>query len=218
MFTGIIEEIGTVIRLQRTGEGHDLTIRAQTVLADTRLGDSIAVDGVCLTVTHLGADSFTVGLSPETRARTNLTRLQAGTAVNLERSLTPSSRLGGHFVQGHVDGIGAISRRRREVDALWLTVTTDPDLLRYVVVKGYIALDGISLTVVDVDTNSLTVQLVAYTQSQVTLPHKNVGHPLNIEVDVLGKYVEKMVRHYTAVAAPTITADFLAEHGFMDSA
>jgi riboflavin synthase len=216
MFTGIIEEIGTVIRLQRTGEGYDLVMRAQTVLEDTRLGDSIAVDGVCLTVTHLGYDSFTVGLSPETRARTNLTRLRAGTAVNLERSLTPSSRLGGHFVQGHVDGVGIISQQRREADALWLTVTADPDLLRYVVDKGYIALDGISLTVVETTTNSFTVQLVAYTQAQVTLPHKKVGDQLNIEVDVLGKYVEKMVRHYTAV--PTLTADFLAEHGFTDSA
>jgi riboflavin synthase len=216
MFTGIIEEIGTVIRLQRTGEGYDLVVRAQMVLEDTRLGDSIAVDGVCLTVTHLGRDAFTVGLSPETRARTNLTRLRAGTAVNLERSLTPSSRLGGHFVQGHVDGVGMLNQRRPEADALWLTVTTDPDLLRYVVDKGYIALDGISLTVVETNTNSFTVQLVAYTQAQVTLPHKKVGDPLNIEVDVLGKYVEKMVRHHTAV--PAITADFLTEHGFTDSA
>jgi riboflavin synthase len=216
MFTGIIEEIGTVMRLQRTGEGYDLVVRAQAVLDDTRLGDSIAVDGVCLTVTHLGSHSFTVGLSPETRARTNLTRLRAGTAVNLERSLTPSSRLGGHFVQGHVDGVGTLSQRRREADALWLTVTADPDLLRYVVDKGYIALDGISLTVVEVNASSFTVQLVAYTQAQVTLPRKKVGDQLNIEVDVLGKYVEKMVRHYTA--APGLTADFLAEHGFMDSA
>jgi riboflavin synthase len=216
MFTGIIEEIGTVMRLQRTGEGYDLVVRAQAVLDDTRLGDSIAVDGVCLTVTHLGSHSFTVGLSPETRARTNLTRLRAGTAVNLERSLTPNSRLGGHFVQGHVDGVGTLSQRRREADALWLTVTADPDLLRYVVNKGYIALDGISLTVVEVNASSFTVQLVAYTQAQVTLPRKKVGDQLNIEVDVLGKYVEKMVRHYTAV--PAITADFLAEHGFMDSA
>ncbi|MFO7540199.1 MAG: riboflavin synthase [Chloroflexota bacterium] len=212
MFTGIIEEIGTVIRLQRTGDGYDLAIRARTVLADTRLGDSIAVDGVCLTVTHLGTDSFTVGLSPETRVRTNLTRLRAGTAVNLERSLTPSSRLGGHFVQGHIDGTGTIGHLRREADALWLTVTTDPDLLRYVVNKGYIALDGVSLTVVKVEANSFTVQLVAYTQAQVTLPAKKLGDLLNIEVDVLGKYVEKMVRHYTA--APGLTADFLAEHGF----
>ncbi len=216
MFTGIIEEIGTVIRLQRTGEGYGLVVRAQTVLEDTRLGDSVAVDGVCLTVTHLGSDAFTVGLSPETRARTNLTRLRTGTAVNLERSLTPNSRLGGHFVQGHVDGVGTLSQRRREADALWLTVTAAPDLLRYVVNKGYVALDGISLTVVDTTTNSFTVQLVAYTQAQVTLPHKKVGDQLNIEVDVLGKYVEKMVRHYTAVA--TITAGFLAEHGFVDSA
>jgi riboflavin synthase len=212
MFTGIIEEIGTVIRLQRTGDGYDLAIRARTVLDDTRLGDSIAVDGVCLTVTHLDTDAFTVGLSPETRARTNLTRLRAGTAVNLERSLTPSSRLGGHFVQGHVDGTGTISHLRPEADALWLTITADSDLLRYVVNKGYIALDGVSLTVVTANASSFTVQLVAYTQVQVTLPHKKVGDLLNIEVDVLGKYVEKMVRHYTAT--PTLTADFLAEHGF----
>jgi riboflavin synthase len=215
MFTGIIEEIGTVRGLRRAAAGYELSIGCRTVLEGTRLGDSIAVEGVCLTVTHLHGDGFTVGLSPETRSRTGLAALQSGAPVNLERSVTPTTRMGGHFVQGHVDGPGTIVERRRDEDALWIVVQAPSSLLRYVVPKGYVALDGASLTVVDADDERFSVQLVAYTQRYITLPGKSVGAAINIEVDVLGKYVEKLLSGRGASGrGGAITMDFLAENGY----
>ncbi len=214
MFTGIVEEIGTVRQLRRTDSGYELALTCKTVIEDTQLGDSIAVNGVCLTVTYLAADGFTVGLSPETRSRTNLIHLQSGSLVNLERSVTPTTRLSGHFVQGHVDGTGAITAFRRDDDALWVTIRAYPDIMRYIVPKGYIALDGASLTVVDVGNDWFTVQLVAYTQQYITLPGKSMGDTVNIEVDVLGKYVEKMLNLNQDKASSNITFKFLAENGY----
>lgn len=214
MFTGIVEEMGTVARLQRVGAGYDLTIRAKTVLEGTNLGDSIAINGTCLTVTHLSPATFTVGLSPETRGRTNLVQLKEGQQVNLERALTPSTRMGGHFVQGHVDGVGTVTAFRPDADALWVTIAAPADLMRYIVPKGFIALDGVSLTVVDVTDQTFTVTLVAYTQQHITLPKQTAGYKVNIEVDILGKYVEKIMSHRPA--QPTgITPKFLTEHGFI---
>ena len=215
MFTGIVEEIGTVTRVQRVDRGYALTIRAQTVLAGTKLGDSIAVNGVCLTVTHLTAGGFTVGLAPETRARTNLTHLRVGTPVNLERALMPASRLGGHFVQGHVDGTGIITAFRPEEDALWLTVDAPSELMPYIVPKGFVALDGVSLTVVDTTPRSFTVTLVAYTQQHITLSQQKPGYELNIEVDILSKYIEKQLEARFGQTQPQdINLAFLAAHGF----
>jgi riboflavin synthase len=215
MFTGIVEEVASVARVQRTGQGYELAIRARQVLAETRPGDSIAVDGVCLTVTYLNGENFTVGLAPETRARTNLARLREGNRVNLERSLTPNSRMGGHFVQGHVDGLGVITAFRREQDALWVTVDAPAQLMPYIVPKGFIALDGVSLTVVDVYESSFTVTLVAYTQQHITLPEKQAGYRLNIEVDVLGKYVAKqLAARFGQAREGAITLDWLAEQGY----
>lgn len=213
MFTGIVEEIGLVTRIQQTGPGYAMTIKAGVVTEDTKLGDSIAVNGTCLTVTHLSANHFTVGLSPETRRRTNLIYLKEGQAVNLERSLTPTSRMGGHFVQGHIDGVGTLTGLRPEGDALWVAVQTSPELLHYIVPKGFIALDGVSLTVVDVLADSFTVSLIAYTQSEIGLSRQRVGYQINIEVDVLGKYVEKFIKERRSQTSG-ITMDFLAEHGY----
>lgn len=218
MFTGIVEEVGTVRALRRSAGGYDLSIGCRTVLAGTQLGDSIAVEGVCLTVTQLHGDGFVVGLSPETRSRTGLASLQSGAPVNLERSVTPTSRMGGHFVQGHVDGTGVVADLRRDEDALWVTVRVPAPILRYVVPKGYIALDGASLTVVDVGDDWLSVQLVAYTQRYITLPGKALGATVNVEVDVLGKYVEKLLTGRASAgagAASCITSDFLAENGYV---
>ena len=215
MFTGIVEEIGTVSRLNRNEKGYDLAIRATKVLGGTILGDSICVNGVCLTVTQLWGDGFTVGLSPETREVTNMLALKAGSAVNLERSLTPTTRLGGHFVQGHVDAVGTITQFRPDDDALWVTVEAPAQIMRYIVPKGYITLDGTSLTVVDVGDTYFSVQLVAYTQTEIILPTRKIGDQINIEVDVLGKYVEKMLGFYRQPESKTeITLDFLAEHGY----
>jgi riboflavin synthase len=214
VFTGIIEEIGTISRLQQRAGGYELVVRAQKVLAGTRVGDSMAVNGVCLTVTQLGSDTFTAGLSPETRSRTNLVHHAEGDPVNLERSLTPSSRMGGHFVQGHVDGVGTLTALRPEEDSLWLTLTAPGEMMRYIVPKGFIALDGVSLTVVDVSQNQFTVMLVAYTQQQITLGRQKTGYKVNIEVDVLGKYVEAIVRHRLS-EKKALNLEFLSEHGYV---
>ena len=199
MFTGIVEEIGIVEALsQVTDGGWSLIVQAHAVLNDTRLGDSLAINGTCLTVTALTANSFTVGLSPETLRRTNLGDLRANDEVNLERSLAANGRIGGHFVQGHVDGTGVVHAFRPEGDSLWVTVEADPQLLRYIVPKGYIAVDGVSLTIVDVFTDKFTFMLVDYTQQHITLPRRQLGNRVNLEVDILGKYVEKFlgeVRH-----------------------
>jgi riboflavin synthase len=193
MFTGIVEEVGVMESLSEVAGGWSLTVNARSVLEGTRLGDSLAVNGACLTVTALTVDGFTVGLSPETLRRTNLGAMRPGDSVNLERSLTISGRVGGHFVQGHVDGTGEVRALRPEGDSLWVTVGAAPDLLRYIVPKGYIAVDGVSLTVVNVFPDAFTFMLVAYTQRHTTLPGKQPDSRLNLEVDILGKYVEKFI-------------------------
>ncbi|MBL7161003.1 MAG: riboflavin synthase [Anaerolineales bacterium] len=213
MFTGIVEEMGIVTRLWRTGQGYNLTIRAKTVLTDVKPGDSIAINGTCLTVTDFTSETFTVGLSPETLTRTNLEYLKEGQQVNLERALTPTTRMGGHFVQGHVDGVGNLTKFRPDADALWVTVQTKPDLMRYIVPKGFIALDGVSLTVVDVFDDSFTITLVAYTQQHITLPQQQVGYKANIEVDILGKYVEKIIAQRSD-QPDGINLEFLTHHGY----
>jgi riboflavin synthase len=213
LFTGIVEEIGSVSRIWKTGQGYSMTIYAQTVLEGTNLGDSIAVNGTCVTVTQLSSSAFTVGLAPETQARTNLMYARAGENVHLERALTPTSRMGGHFVQGHVDSLGTLTHLQRQQDALWLNVQTTSELMQYIVPKGFIALDGVSLTVVDVLSNSFTVILVAYTQRHITLPERQVGYKMNIEVDVLGKYVEKLL-YQRMNQSSEIDVEFLAQHGF----
>ncbi len=193
MFTGIVEEVGRVLSLERVGEGWELTVGAEKVLDGTHLGDSIAVEGTCLTVTELGECGFIVGLAPETLARTQLGDLESGDPVNLERSLPVDGRLDGHFVQGHVDGTGVIRRFTPEDDSLWVEVEASPEILRYLVPKGYVAVDGVSLTVVEVDETSFTFMLVAYTQTHISLPEKRVGARVNLEVDILGKYIEKLI-------------------------
>ncbi|CAI7869343.1 unnamed protein product [Closterium sp. NIES-53] len=196
LFTGIVEEMGAVRQLQQGEDGGwQMTVEASTVLTDVHLGDSIAVNGTCLTVTTFDSSSFVVGLAPETLRRTNLGDLKEGSPVNLERSLRADSRLGGHFVQGHVDGTGVIKNKRPEGDSLWLTVQCDPSLLKYIVPKGYIAVDGTSLTVVEVNDEEswFTFMLVAYTQQKIVVPGKQIGDRVNLEVDIVGKYVERVI-------------------------
>jgi len=205
LFTGIIEEIGTVTSVSPGDNGHEIVIRAETVLEGTRLGDSIAVNGTCLTVAELGRDAFTIGCAPETLHRTTLGRLRPGDRVNLERSLTPTSRMGGHFVQGHIDGTGEILEMRPDAESLWLTIAFHPGQMKYVVPKGFVAVDGISLTVVDALDDRFTIMLVAYTQEHVTLASKRPGELVNIEVDVLGKYIERIIRaNSDSIQTPTL--------------
>lgn len=193
MFTGIVEELGRVVALEERAGGWHLAVRGQTVLEGTRLGDSIAVNGVCLTVTDLAGDRLTFGLAPETLQRTNLGELKAEDRVNLERSLAADGRLGGHFVQGHVDGTGVLVERRTEGDSLRIAVQAAPALLRYIVPKGYVAVDGTSLTVIDLLPDRFTFMLIAYTQQHIALPLRPQGARVNLEVDILAKYAEKFM-------------------------
>lgn len=195
MFTGIVEEVGTARSIDVESPQDGLTVLARQVLSDMKLGDSIAVNGICLTVTRLHADAFTVGVMPETLRRTNLGDLRPGDTLNLERPLQPESRLGGHFVQGHVDGTGLVSAVHRDGTALAVRITAPPHILKYVVEKGFIAIDGVSLTVTDVDELGFGIGLISYTQENIADGAKTVGHAVNLEVDVLAKYVEKLVIH-----------------------
>ncbi len=211
MFTGIVEEMGTVARLTR-GSNPSLTVRARTVLEGARLGDSICVNGVCLTVTALSETGFTVGLMPETLRRSNIGALSVGEAVNLERALTPNSRIGGHFVQGHIDGTGKIASRRQDGPAIVVGIACDEAIMRYIVAKGFVAVDGISLTVVERTRSGFTVSLVQFTQSAVTLAQRPLAALVNIENDILGKYVEQFV---TPPRGEGLSEGFLREHGFL---
>ena len=197
MFTGLIEDIGvvTAIRIDPTTHQTILTIRTSSphLLSDCQLGDSIAINGCCLTVTSFDRTTrtFTVGLSPETLRRTTFATLTPSTAVNLERSLTPTSRVGGHYVQGHVDGVGRVRVLQKDGDALRVVIACGGEILQYVVEKGYIAIDGTSLTVTRVDEQrgELEVMLIQYTQSKITLPKKQLGEGVNLEADIMGKQI-----------------------------
>ena len=192
MFTGLVEELGRVRETGADGEGFRMRITAERVVEDAAPGDSIAVNGVCLTVTELFPDGFSVGLAPETRSRTNLDRLSAGDPVQLERAMPAHGRFGGHYLQGHVDGMGEVRAFRPDADALWLTVGVSRELARYLVPKGYVAIDGASLTVVNVGDDWFDVTLIAYSQEKLALPGKRVGDAVNIEVDIIAKYVERL--------------------------
>jgi len=194
VFTGIVEEIGIVVEATvDAARDNTLKIGCRTVIADSKLGDSITVNGVCLTVTALTPDSFTVGLSPETLRRTNLENLQAGSPVNLERSLRAGDRMGGHYVQGHVDGTGVITSVVPDGESLRVTVQPPADLLPYIVMKGYIAVDGVSLTVAERRSDDFVIALVAYTQDAVIMGRQQPGTRVNLEVDILAKYVENVL-------------------------
>lgn len=214
MFTGIVEEVGKV---KSIGNGI-LRIQADKVLEDVRLGDSIAVNGICLTVTDFGAGSFQADVMPETIRRTSLGELKLGSPVNLERALTLSSRLGGHIVSGHIDGTGRIVSLKEDKNAILMKIEAEGSILRYIVEKGSVALDGISLTVAQVTSRDFTVSLIPHTRQVTNLSAKGEGSLINIENDVVGKYVEKLQQpaDNTAAATPksSITMDFLRQNGF----
>jgi riboflavin synthase len=207
MFTGIVEEIGRVTSAQPG----NLVITASQVLQGMEVGGSIAVNGVCLTVTSLDSNAFSVDIMPETLGRTNLGLLGAGDEVNLERPLTPEKQLGGHLVQGHIDNTGRVTSVTRDGEAVLIRFEAPPEAMRYVVRKGFIAVDGVSLTIVDYDASSFLVSIVEYTRKHTTLGSKRVGDLVNLEVDVIAKYVERLSQAHR----PGITIDFLQEHGFL---
>lgn len=195
MFTGIIEEVGCVRSLRRGAKSFTLEVEASKVMEGTQIGDSIATNGVCLTVTSLTGRGFTADVMPETVSRTALGELVAGSPVNLERALQLQTRLGGHIVSGHIDGTGRIANRRQDDTALWLTVECDSKMLRYVIEKGSVTLQGVSLTVARVDERSFAVSLIPHTQAATTLHEAKVGDLVNIENDIIAKYVEKLLGH-----------------------
>lgn len=193
MFSGIVEETGTVERITSRPGGTSVVIRADTVLQDTKIGDSIAVNGACLTVVQRDPSSFTVEMAPETLRKTTLGRLHVGETVNLERSLPAQGRIGGHVVQGHVDATGEIIALQPDGEGVMATFRCPAYLMRYIVTKGYIAVDGMSLTIVDTGPDWFTISFIAHTRSVTVVRDYVPDRPVNLEVDILGKYVEKLL-------------------------
>lgn len=215
MFTGIIEEVGTVKSIQRGAVSSFIQINADTVLSDAHIGDSIAVNGVCLTVTDLTGNYFQADVMNETLSRSSLGSLKNGSPVNLERAMSAQGRFGGHIVSGHIDGTGVISSVKQDGIALWYTINTDSEILRYIVEKGSIAIDGISLTVAKVTANDFSVSIIPHTAAQTVLNSKKTGDTVNLENDIIGKYVEKFLNPDEKKSEKSrITMDFLAKNGF----
>ena len=217
MFTGIIEEVGTVKSIQSGKSSSVLRIKGQKVVQGTRIGDSIATNGICLTVTKIENDSFEADVMSESLKRTNIGTLIPGSFVNLERALSLETRLGGHIVSGHIDGTGQISEFKRDDNAVWLTIETDPGILRYIIEKGSIAIDGVSLTVAAVDDQSFQVSIIPHTGEETVLLRKQPGDTVNLECDMIGKYVEKLLglnSKKQPQESSRITQDYLQENGF----
>lgn len=215
MFTGIVEEVGTVTAVDRGRHSAVLTIQARTVLEDAKVGDSIAVNGICLTVTGRTAGHFTADVMHETLDRSSLAGLRPGTAVNLERAMAVGGRFGGHIVSGHVDGVGRIKSIRRDANAIWYTISASPALLRYIVEKGSITVDGISLTVARVDGSGFSISAIPHTVAQTVLCHRREGDLVNLENDIIGKYVEKLLAPAPDPSRERgITREFLTQYGF----
>ncbi|MBO2945071.1 riboflavin synthase [Paenibacillus sp. F411] len=221
MFTGLIEEIGEMRRIGRNGEAMVLAISASRIMDDLKLGDSVAVNGVCLTATSIENGLFTVDVMPQTYRHTNLRVLQAGSKVNLERAMAAGSRFGGHIVQGHVDGTGVISRVKPDQNAvMYEIVPQDRDMFRYIIPQGSVTLDGISLTVVDTTESSFTVSIIPHTLEETVLALKKGGDSVNIENDILGKYVDHLLHYGSRTSghhkskSSSVSMDYLAEHGF----
>ena len=201
MFTGIVEEKGTVGHISLAGISGSIAIKARKVLEGTRIGDSIAVNGVCLTVVSLRPDGFTADVMAETIRRTSLGSCQPGDPVNLERAMAADGRFGGHIVAGHIDGVGTIRSAVPEGNAVWITIDAPPQILRYIVEKGSIAIDGISLTVAYVDESVFKVSVIPHTAAETTLLSKKAGDIVNLENDIVGKYIEKLMRPVSAYGA-----------------
>ena len=201
MFTGIVEEKGTVGHISLAGISGSIAIKARKVLEGTRIGDSIAVNGVCLTVVSLRPDGFTADVMAETIRRTSLGSCQPGDPVNLERAMAADGRFGGHIVAGHIDGVGTILSAVPEGNAVWITIDAPPQILRYIVEKGSIAIDGISLTVAYVDESVFKVAVIPHTAAETTLLSKKAGDIVNLENDIVGKYIEKLMRPVSAYGA-----------------
>ncbi|MFF2887646.1 riboflavin synthase [Paenibacillus sp. NPDC057967] len=221
MFTGLVEEIGTMKSVNRQGEAMILTIAAKVVTEGVKLGDSISVNGVCLTVTSYDRQSFAVDVMPETYRRSGLHLLQSGEPVNLERAMQAGARFGGHIVQGHVDGTGRVVTRKADANAVVFRIRLDdPEQLRYIIPKGSVTIDGISLTVIDTTEDGFTVSIIPHTLAETALQYRQPGSIVNIETDIIGKYVDHLL-HFRGHSTPKknepskLSTAYLAEHGFL---
>ena len=216
MFTGIIEELGTVERVTRGRVSAVIAIRAEHILSDLKIGDSVAVNGVCLTATGLTGHGFTADVMHETLDRSALAGLGPGSRVNLERAMAANGRFGGHIVAGHVDGVGTIAAIEQDDNAIWFTITAPAQVLLYVVEKGSIAIDGISLTVARVETDRFAVSVIPHTAAVTLLGQRRTGDRVNLESDLVGKYVERLLRPAPEEKGQEskLTMEFLSQHGF----
>lgn len=215
MFTGIVEEVGSIAGVERGAKSAKLKINAKTVLEGTKLGDSIAVNGVCLTVTSMANGTFTADVMAETLRRSSLGALSTGSMVNLERAMAADGRFGGHIVSGHIDATGTVKSLVREDNAVWVTIAAESSVLRYIVEKGSIAIDGISLTVAYVDDSCFKVSVIPHTAKETTLLQKKTGDIVNLECDVIAKYIEKLMKPAPEENTKSgITMDFLMKHGY----
>lgn len=215
MFTGIVEELGTIAAMEQNGTNGRITILASKVLEGTKLGDSIAVNGVCLTVTDMKIDRFCADVMGETLRRSNLGTLRKGAKVDLERAMAADGRFGGHMVSGHIDGTGEIASITPEGNAVWYTITTPAKVLHGIVEKGSIAIDGISLTVAKVTEKDFSVSIIPHTGANTILSMKKTGDVVNLENDIIGKYVEKFLMPAKEKKESKITEDFLGKYGFL---
>lgn len=217
MFTGIVEEVGIIKHLSLQGISGSIAIKAGKVLEGTKIGDSIAVNGICLTVTSLQADGFTADVMAETMRRSSMSDVKAGDSVNLERAMAADGRFGGHIVSGHIDGTGRIKALTREENAVWVTIDAPDSILNLTVEKGSICIDGISLTVAAVSTSDFKVSVIPHTGEETTLLKKKVGDIVNLESDIVGKYVKKVLFPYMneeSKKESSLTMDMLKEYGF----
>ena len=216
MFTGLIEEMGKILTVAKSAQGAKITIAAKKVLEDVLLGDSICTNGICLTVTSFDKDRFSVDVMAETMRRSNFQHIAPGDAVNLERALRVGDRLGGHMVSGHIDGVGVIKSYEKEDNAIWITIEAREDLLKYIIMKGSITIDGVSLTVAYVDQEKFKVSVIPHTKDMTTLLLKGTGSEVNLECDMVGKYIEKFMSYEEKrPKKQKLNEDFLKEHGYL---
>jgi len=217
MFTGIVEEMGAIASQEKTLAGTRLTILASIVMGDLKIGDSVSVNGVCLTAVSMGERDFSVEVSPETLSVTTLGGMGAGTPVNLERAMKLNERIGGHLVAGHVDGVGVIRSRHQDGNTIFFAIEAPPEILRYCVAKGSITVDGISLTINEVTDHGFSVAIIPHTAKVTTLGLKQVNDLVNLESDLIGKYVERLLQERSQLpkATPVIDKDYLQKRGLL---
>ena len=216
MFTGIVEEMGKIVRVEKGAKSSKLTVSGDKIFSDLKLGDSVATNGVCLTVTSFSKGIFTADVMNETLKRSNLGELRQGSMVNLERAMIANGRFGGHIVSGHIDGTGVITKIEQDDIAVWYTIRADRKIMKYIIEKGSVAIDGISLTIAKVTDNDFSVSLIPHTAKETVLGYKKTGDTVNLENDVVGKYIEHFLsfKEEPETKSSGITKEFLLKAGF----